>query len=440
MSKLEPTWLLTTATDLAVLLALVSCYFITLFPPHYTGVFTLALFALLTVWMLLYWRATTNAPNAQTLNRVLILGVIARCTLVATDPFTTHDVERYLWDGAVLLNGFDPYIVAPDNPLIAELRAIWPTPEEHAAYPTLYPPIALAFFALSALAGPVAGVLVWKVLATAASIAGLLLMANILKTLKCEEALPLVALSPLMLIEVGIGGHLDVFTSLSVAGALWALLRAKWLILGVALGLGAGVKLLPIVLFAPLVIALPLRSSLLALAGGALGLLSCYGTALAFGLEPIGSLGVFFTKWEFGSPLYSLLQSSSAITDPRSVLVGLAVVASTFALWLARANIISGMIAMLAVPLLLSPVVFPWYLLVLIPLVALRPNAFLLLWLSLAPLSYEVLDQFAANGSWEPATWPLWCIAGGWLVGMVLYFKTTPRPTPRFEIQELPCH
>jgi len=407
------------------MLALVSSYLIAFCPPSYTGFATLALFALLTLWMLLYWRSTTNRANVFAINRVLILGVVARCALVATDPFTTHDVERYLWDGAVLLNGFDPYVVAPDNPAVAQLRAVWPTPAEHGAYPTLYPPIALALFSLSALAGPIAGVLVWKILATLASIAVLLLTADILKQVGRESALPLVALSPLMLLEVGIGGHVDVFTSLSVASALWALLRAKWLMLGVALGLGAGVKLLPIVLFAPLVIALPLRSSLIAVGGGALGLLSCYGPALAFGLKPIGTLGVFFAKWEFGSPIYSLMQASPAITDPRLVLIALAVPASAYALWLARSNVISGMLAMLAVPLLLSPVVFPWYLLVLVPLLALRPNAFILLWLCLAPLSYEVLGRFAADDIWEPATWPLWCIAGGWLMGIALYLRST---------------
>ena len=440
MSELaaEPRWL--TATDVVGLLVLNSGYLIAFCPPSYTGVLTLTLFAVLTFWMLLYWRLAIDPTNAYVIKRVLILGVVVRCALVATDPFTTHDVERYLWDGAVLLNGFDPYVVAPDNPVIAQLRAVWPTPEEHAAYPTLYPPIALALFALSALAGPVAGVLIWKVLATAASIALLLLMADILKAVKCESALPLVALSPLMLLEVGIGGHVDVFTSLSVACALWALLRGKWLILGIALGLGAGVKLLPIVLFAPLVIALPLRSSLISVGGGALGLLSCYGPALAFGLKPIGNLGVFFAKWEFGSPIYSLLQASPAITDPRLVLLALAVIASAFALWLARTNIISAMMAMLAVPLVLSPVVFPWYLLILVPLVALRPNALMLLWLSLAPLSYEVLDRFAGEGIWEPATWPLWCIAGGWLVGIALYLRTTPKPTPKFETLESPGH
>jgi len=400
--ELKPRTLWVATTDLVGLLALLSCYLIDLCPPSYTGVATVILYALLTVWMLAYWRLARESSN------------------------TYIDLERYLWDGAVLLNGFDPYVVAPDNPVIAQLRTVWPTPEEHAVYPTLYPPIALSLFALSALAGPVAGVFVWKFLATAASIATLLLMANILKTLKGESALPLIALSPLMLLEVGIGGHIDVVTSLCLVSALWALLHAKWMIVGLALGLGAGVKLLPVVLFAPLVIALPLRSSLITVTGGALGLLSCYGTAFALGLTPVGALGVFFAKWEFGSPIYSLLQASSLITNPRLALLTRAVIASLFALWRTRTDLISGMMAMLAVPLLLSPVVFPWYLLVLVPFLALRPNGFLLIWLSLAPLSYEVLNRFVAEGIWQPANWPLWCIGLGWLVGIAT-FRLFPR-------------
>jgi len=420
-----PRWI--TAIDLAAMLALYSSYLIAFFPPAVTGSATIALFAILTLWMLYYWRTAENSSDALVVRRVLVLGVIARCVLFATDPFTTHDVERYLWDGAVLLNGFDPYVIAPDNPAVTQLRGQWPTPAEHAAYPTLYPPVALALFALSAIAGPVAGVIVWKLIATAASIVVMLLMANILKTVKRSSALPLVALSPLMLVEVGIGGHVDVFTSLALTCALWALLRAKWLLLGVALGLGTGIKLLPVVLFAPLVIALPWRNSLSAVSGGALGLLSCYGTALAFGLKPIGNLAVFFDKWRFGSPVYSWLEATESVVDVRPVVLAMAIFASCLALWRARTDLIAGMTVMLAAPLLLSPVVFPWYLLGLVPFLALRPNGFLLIWLSLAPLSYEVLNRFASEGIWQPASWPLWCIASGWLIGGLLWLQSRPR-------------
>jgi len=406
------------------MLSLFSIYFIAHCPPALVGTATILLFATLTLWMLNYWRLALDLSITYVVPRVLLLGIIARCLLLATDPYTTHDIERYLWDGAVVLNGLDPYVTAPNHPAIAELRAVWPTPEEHAAYPTLYPPIALALFAVSALAGPIHGVLVWKVLATLASIATLLLTANTLKRIKAESALPLIALSPLMLLEAGVGGHVDVFTSLSIATALWSLFRQKWLILGVALGVGTATKLLPLVLFAPLIIALPFRSCVRLLSGGVLSLVSCYGAALAAGLKPIGILGEFFTKWEFGSPIYELLKTSTAISNPSPILLILAIVAGASALWRSRTDVVAGMIAMLAIPLLLSPVVFPWYLLVLVPFLALQPNAFLLIWISVVPLSYEVLNGFIETEVWQPASWPLWCIASGWIIGTVLTRST----------------
>ncbi len=59
--------------------------------------------------------------------------------------------------------------------------------------------------------------------------------------------------------------------------------------------------------------------------------------------------------------------------------------------------------ALRTAPFLLSPVVFPWYLCPLVPLVAMKPSAALLAWVIAAPLTYEVVNSH----SWEPAAWPL---------------------------------
>ena len=54
----------------------------------------------------------------------------------------------------------------------------------------------------------------------------------------------------------------------------------------------------------------------------------------------------------------------------------------------------------LAIPLLISPVVFPWYLSALVPLLALRPNIYgIAACLIIMPLTYEVLNDFSCCGS-----------------------------------------
>ena len=75
-------------------------------------------------------------------------------------------------------------------------------------------------------------------------------------------------------------------------------------------------------------------------------------------------------------------------------------------------------------PLAVSPVVFPWYLTALVPVIALKPSAALLGWVSAAPLTYIVLNQWLSEGVWAPAQWPLWTIAAVVIAGLFIDLRT----------------
>jgi len=400
-----------------VLLTLIVCYSIPYLFGSHIGTATIAVHLLLTAWMLWYWQAGRERPNAAQVQKLLVLGVLARLVLLGVPAFTTHDVERYLWDGAVALQGLDPYVITPNDDVVSELRSIFPTPEEHAAYPTLYPPLALAIYTLCALAGPIWGIWLWKLLITFASIATLFVVNAILRHLKAQRHLALIALSPLMLLEVGIGAHVDALSALALSSALWAYQRARWFAVGVAIGLGACIKLLPLAALGPILIATPLTRWPKIIIGSTGCVALIYGAALALSMRPIGNLGVFFDKWRNGSPVNSLLESAFPTFEHTLFTLPAAVALGCLALYRSRQDLHAGLLWMLATPLLLSPIVFPWYLLVLVPLAAIRPSAVLILWLTSVPLAYEVLDRFELTGEWSPATWPLVIIALGWLIG-----------------------
>ncbi len=412
------------------LLTLACSYLMLYLPTHQRGTLTIVLFVLCTLWMLKFWQLAQAQPGEHHLELIVALGVLARLLLFATPGFTSNDTERYLWDGAVLLNGFDPYQLHPDHPTLAPLRAVWPTPEEHAAYQTLYPPLALAIFAACASAGADAGLWVWKLVVTVASLISLWVMRSLLKTLGQTQHLSLFALSPLVLLETGVGAHVDSLSVLAVCVMLWCVVHSRWTWAGVAIGLGASIKLLPILALGPLLFAHPLRRWPWILLGTGIALLACYGLALQMALVPVGSLATFFAKWRFGSPVFSLLDSLPLFAEQHNnglwtlvPIVGVAIVAGLGALWLSRRDFVTGLLAMFSIPLVLSPVVFPWYLMVLVPLLAMRPSPVVILWVSLAPVTYEVLNGFASTGLWQPAVWPLGVIAGGWFFGFCYRYR-----------------
>lgn len=397
------------------------------------GTATILQFAVISACMLVAWWRTKQSISENEVQLLLITGVIALILLIPVDSYTSNDVSRYLFDGKLAISGFDPYRVNHNAPELAELKAQWQPPEEHAKYVTLYPPIALALFSISAAFGHEYATLIWKLFATIASITTLVLGTHLLRKTQQQKHFPLLALSPLLILETGVGAHLDSFTALSVCLILWAWLRENPLLTGIFIALGAMIKILPLALLLPVVLSYRrFPQTVILIAAVFFTLALGYGLTFSLGFEPIGSIGVFFQKWRFGSPLFTALESlltpvwlsvtvlSVLVVGTLTVLIRHIKFRKNHSLNIVEHHtfFIKQMQIILALPLLVSPVIFPWYLMIMVPLVVLAPQAWLLAWIILLPLTYEVLNQFIGDDSWQPAQWPLWVI-GIALIGFI---------------------
>lgn len=391
----------------------------TLFQAHIgTGYISISL--AMTALSVFIWHRELITPRTA-----LIFSLLACIILGTLLPYTSNDSDRYLWDGAVFLSGLDPYITSPNDPVVAELRKIWPTPKEHAAYPTLYPLGGLSLFAICALAGPTYGIWVWKLMTTLAAMLTLVLIYKLLQERNIARHFHLVAFSPLLLLEAQVGAHLDIFSALGIIAGLWCIEKDRVLWAGIIIGLSATTKFLPAVIIGPYLFYLKPRQSLTLLMSSAGAWLSVYFIAFGFGYKPIGLLPTFFEKWRGGAPVYPLLESVKTVfgASNRAFITGvfgiavLGFSASAFLAW--NKKIDTAILLSLSIPLLLSPVLFPWYLLALIPLLALRPNMALFAAITLAPLSYIVLNKWLSDGIWEQSTLPAYILLVGLIVGLL---------------------
>jgi rSAM/selenodomain-associated transferase 2 len=388
--------------------------------------------------------ATSRAGTARDHRWTLLAGAAARVLAVPVAVSSSHDVQRYLWDGAVFWSGLDPYSLAPASSQLTALRAMWPTPLEHVAYKTLYPPGAVFLFGAASSFGPALAPWVWKLFIAAASLGTLWLGSRALKEMGLSRHLPLLAFSPLLVSETATGAHLDVICGLAVAGGLFFVARGSATFAGLALGAGALVKFLPALALLPLVSHFRGRSArrLVASAAGIIG--AGYGVALVLGLRPLGSLPVFFEKWRFGSPVFSAL--AAVLGDAPTLrlfpfLLGAALIAIAR---LPRSAWRSAVPLALAAPLFVSPVVFPWYLAPIVPAIAMAPSTFALAWVTALPLTNEVIGRWQAEGVWEPASWPLWAIGISWIAGIAIDLGrrrsgpdcsvSSPKPAPRVTV------
>lgn len=149
---------------------------------------------------------------------ILVVAGVLRVLLLPLPPSLSDDLLRYVWDGRVTTAGHNPYLLAPEDDELAPLRDEQWRRMPHKEIPTVYPPLALGFFSIAALA-PSPMVLLKALLAAAdlGTCGWLLVLARRRGWPVARVAL--YAWNPLVTLEVAGMGHVD---ALAVALAVTA--------------------------------------------------------------------------------------------------------------------------------------------------------------------------------------------------------------------------
>jgi hypothetical protein len=347
---------------------------------------------------------------------VLALSALFRGTALLEPPLLSTDIHRYVWEGRVQAHLENPYRLPPDAKELAPLRdATWEK-VEHKEIPAIYGPIAEASFL--ALRAPLA----MKAFFALADLAVLGLVARALARRGLPAPLAIFyGWHPLAVIEVAGQGHMD---ALGVALLLLALdlaERKRPALAGAALGLGAAVKYLPLIILPAFVRRAGARSSLLAITVFA----ACF---LPYGL-PRG-LEKYATEWRFNATGILLVEEALDRThvERRAALVlaggdgrkavdtpfdkapqriAAALLVALVALALSRAELEKAALGSIAAVLALSPVVHPWYFLWVLPFAVTRRSLALIELALAAPVSYSVLLAYdGSRESWHEEAWP----------------------------------
>ena len=395
-------------------------------------------------WLVAIASLRRTAPTKRVFAFALVAGLGLRVLALATPPAHSDDVYRYLWDARVQQHGINPYLYAPEVPALSPLRDDNFAKMNNRQLPTIYPPAAQLFFRLSARpAAPLAG---WKLAVGASELATAALL--------YVGAGPTAALgwllSPLVLVELDVNGHVDALAIALLCAALVALQRSRRAVAGALLGAATAVKLLPIFLI------VALRDWRLRLA--ALGLIAaCVLPYAGAGTRMVGSLGEYGRRWRSNDGAFSLLYVGAqaivgvigkrAPTDEtrlgswtrlvtgrdrdeaypdelasalaRALAFGCFVMVVTGAAWSARRRALAPYDHALHLTelglgafLLLTPALHPWYVVWCLPAVLLgagKPSGRSAAWLwmaATAPLGHLPLVAYLAGSPWHEALWP----------------------------------
>jgi hypothetical protein len=298
---------------------------------------------------------------------IVAVAVAARLFLLPASPTLSTDVYRYVWDARVARAGISPYLYAPWAKELEPLRDGEVFPRlNHPTWRTIYPPGAQMFFQAVYRLRP-DSVLAMKAALGLAELIGLAAVFWLLRASgRPVSRLVIYAWNPLVLFEVWGMGHLEGLVLPAVAGAAWAALRARYAAAGVLLGLGALVKLYPAALL-PL---LPVAGWPAAWSTFLVVVLLGYAPAWIAGDPVVGSLPRYVSE-EYFNP--GLLRS---VLDVPALTVAAAGLWVVFVSVTRRDSTLSARAVLLIGGLtLLSPNIFPWYAVWLVPFLAVAPSA-----------------------------------------------------------------
>jgi alpha-1,6-mannosyltransferase len=314
----------------------------------------------------------------------LALAALWHFQFLRMPPGLDDDIHRYVWDGHVQRLGYNPYIVVPSEPALAGLHTSETRTLNNPEVPSPYPPGALLFF--RAVTAIHESTFALKVAFVICDVAIVFVLLDVLRCTRQGEHWVLgYAWHPLLATEVAGSGHIDIVGVLLLLVSAAALVRRWRAVAAMAFGLAVAVKLLPIVL-------LPLYWKRVRVRDGALaavvfGLL--YVPFLNHGRIPFGSLSTYVQRFRFNDPVFATLER---VTAPQ-VVAGLAVLVGLLtAVWMRRrsAEWSSDAFAWpMAASLLCAPVVYPWYLLWLVPFIQSTSTLPIIVWtLSIIPTYY----------------------------------------------------
>jgi glycosyl transferase family 87 len=338
--------------------------------------------------------------------RVIVIGLVLAAVwhllFLLKPPGSDDDIRRYVWDGRVQRLGYNPYIAVPSDPALAWLH----TPETRTLnnpnLPSPYPPGAELFFrAVTAIHESTFALKVAFVICDWAIV--MVLLDLLCRSRPGGHWVLTYAWHPLLATEVAGSGHIDIVGALLLLVSAAALARRWRAVAAVAFGLAVAVKLLPIVLLPLYWKRVRIRDG--ALAAFVLGLL--YVPFLSRGRIPTGSLSTYVRNFRFNDPVFAALErvATPQLAAGLTVLVGFLA-----AVWLRNKSpewSSHSFAWPMAASLLCAPVVYPWYLLWMLPFLRSASTLPIMIWtVSIIP-TYYVWHLRTLGRPWSVPGWIL---------------------------------
>lgn len=331
----------------------------------------------------------------------LVMAAAWRLPFLLVKPGPDDDTLRYVWDGRAQRLGYNPYTAIPSDPALGSLHTDETRRMNNPDVPSPYPAGAQLFFrSVTAIDD---SAFAFKIAFAACDLAiVLVLLAELRRLGRGEHWVLAYAWHPLLITCVAYNGHIDILGVLLLLISASALSRNRRTLAATMFAASIAVKFLPVVL-APLYWRrVRIRDGLMAAL-----LIALLYTPFLQGPIPLGSLRTYVQRFRFNDPIFAAVER---VLRPQAA-AGLAVCFGMLtAVWLRHRRAEGSPDAWawpIAVSLVAAPVVYPWYLLWLVPFLQTASTFPLLIWTLSILAVFFVWYSHTLGQPWQVPGWIL---------------------------------
>lgn len=347
------------------------------------------------------------------IKEILFLGILLRVVVLFNEPNLSDDYYRFLWDGEMINQGLNPYLVLPSeavneqaiqgNEFLMSLYHKMNSPN----YYTVYPPVNQTVYSIAAFFSGnniYVGAILIKLMLLLFEIGVIFFLFRLLAQLKKPHYLAnIYVFNPLILLEVVGNAHFEGVMVFFLIASVSYLIKEKLLFGAILMGLAINTKLLPLMLlplfFKYLGVKKSIQFYLLVGASVVLMFLPFYSWEL---FQNMGaSVNLYFQNFEFNASFHYLVRYVSlSFFDSYRFIAFSGYVFSFFVFGLVMyktfwsnqskkmAHFFVDARDIFFVFLLLASTVHPWYLIGLVAFSVFTESIYILVWSIVIMFSY----------------------------------------------------
>jgi hypothetical protein len=293
---------------------------------------------------------------------ILTVGIIFRITLLPTSYSTSDDVHRYLWEGKVIVNGYNPYTMPPNHSSLIHLHDENYEKVTFKQMSAIYPPLSQAVFAANYLIAGNSTVFLKMIYLIIEFITLIFILKLLVLKGKDPNLILLYAWLPLPILEYFNNAHLDVVGISFLIMFIYYLEKNKITLSASMLALAFLTKLLALLILPLVIKKLGIKKSLIFYSIFLITCLVFYLPFICGNPDVLGGLFRYLEHWEFNGSVYNIFKLIFARGDIAKMACAVLLSLSVLVISIRYKDFMNGVFAVFLCMIIFSTTLYPWYL------------------------------------------------------------------------------